>query len=164
MNERIKGKLILSVMTGALFGIGVYLLFPMLCLEVSFFESVLVGVMFFSILMMVLMAPEIYINREYTKFEKGLVPPPLYRYEVDFVSDEGIRNGRIYICEDILVIISMDKKPYMVDGVLKGSITRCEVENHKTLYIYTTKFDRYAVVTDDAEIIREYMVNNGWIS
>ena len=158
-----KIKLILSAVLGIMYGFGVFLLFPLVGIDVSFFDSVLAGVMFGATMMMVLITSELYNNHKYRKIEKHLLSPPTHTFEVNFNMGTEVRSGRMYFCSDIIYLVSIDKKPHIADGILKGTVSRCEIENVTTIHIFTTDLRKFVVGTADANKICEYIEKDGWM-
>lgn len=158
-----KSKLLISVFCGIFFGIGGYFVFVLFEIKPYLYNAVITGVCYAAMLMIVLMTSEIFYDRKFKKIEKGLNTPVLFKALGNVNLKNDIRACRIWFCEDILVLISLDKKPHMAEGILKGTVTRCELEDITTLSVYTNDLKKYVISSAMAKQILEYMENNNWI-
>lgn len=97
--------IILSVVMGALFA----LIFGLI-MKLSFAVEALAGIIFAAVLFTALKISARRSNRKYAEVEKEIGSAVLYKLNCNFRYDGRLYNGYIYICEDALHIISLEKK------------------------------------------------------
>lgn len=115
-----KTLIFLPAIMGALFA----LIFG-LAMKLNFTDAVLTGMLFAIMLLATLKISTRRSNKKYAEAEKDLDSEVMFKHNCNISRDGKARNGYIYVCEDALYIISLEKKlgekhilPYdTIDGV-----------------------------------------------
>ncbi len=101
-------------------------------------------------------------NKKYAEAEKSILSPVWLKINGNIKTGRGTRNGNIYFCENGVVFISLDKKPYMTDTVLLPDIEAFLFNNAKLL-IRTKDNGIYIIDSGDTDETREKLKIKGWI-
>ncbi len=159
----VKVKAGLSAVLGFFFGLITYLLLSYLELDGAFKIGVICGIGFYLALLIFLYVYEEKMNKKYAEFEKDITSPIFYNTNGNFNLGNGkIKNGNIYFCENGIVCVCLEEKPYTLDEILLQDIDRYQYDNvHLNIY---TKDGRVFVVTvpDVAKII-EILQEKKWV-
>ena len=101
-----KALAILSLVMGAVFALGFGLI-----MKLSFAETALTGLFCAAALFAALKISVRCNNRKYAEAEKEIGSEVLFKHNCNIWRDGKLCNGYIYVCEDALHIISLEKKP-----------------------------------------------------
>lgn len=100
-----KALMLLSAVMGALFA----LIFGLI-MKLTFAQALFSGILFAMLLFAALKISERRSNRKYAEEEEKLGSEVLFKLNCNYRRDSKLRNGYIYVCEDALHVISMEKK------------------------------------------------------
>ncbi len=141
-----KAEAFLCAITGFFFGLITYLLLLFLKIEYAFVYGFLGGIVFYLLLFPYLCIHKKRMEKRYTEFEKELGSPVFCKINGNFDLCGGkIKNGNIYFCDDGIVCVSLDEKPYLRDDILVQDIEKYQFDNvHLNI---VTKDGRIFVIT-----------------
>lgn len=156
-------KILLSAFMGLLFAVPVYLICFFIIPECAFILALCSGLLFCLLLLVFLCIYEIFGNRKYIEFEKGMSSPIFYKTNGNFYRGNGkIRNCTIYFCEAGILCAGIAEKPYTVDEILIEDIEKFQFDPIH-LNIYTKDNRRFLITTPDAEKIIQLLKMKDWI-
>ena len=158
-----KAKVVLSTITGFLFGLIGYFVLLILDIDQPFQIAALGGLLFALLLFPVLVIYGNIMDRRYAKFEKEITSPIFYKTNGNFNLGNGkVKNGNIYFCEAGIVCVCLEEKPYSLDEILLQDIERYHFDNiHLNIF---AKDGRIFVITlPDAKTVIEVLREKEWI-
>ena len=158
-----KAKVVLSTITGFLFGLIGYFVWLILDIDQPFQIAALGGLLFALLLFPVLVIYGNIMDRRYAKFEKEITSPIFYKTNGNFNLGNGkVKNGNIYFCEAGIVCVCLEEKPYSLDEILLQDIERYHFDNiHLNIF---AKDGRIFVITlPDAKTVIEVLREKEWI-
>lgn len=158
-----KTKIILSAIMGFFFGLAGYFIFLFVDLNPPFHLSVVCGLSCSLLLFMFLIAYEDFMNKRYAKFEKEITSPIFYKANGNFkLHNTKIKNANIYFCDDRIVLISVEEKPYIVEEIQKSNIYRIQCDD---IYfnINTSDGKFYIITMPDAKMVFDKLKEKDWI-
>lgn len=156
-----KGYQYLSVICGILFAVLSYFLLRAVIPEDAAILSVLAGFLFGMLLFLALLIYDKWINRKYSEFERTIQSPIFYKTSGNFNLGNGVRNGRIYFCENGIVCASLDEKPLAVEVLPLQNIERYEFDPvHMNIYVDDGRM--FLITTSDAHEIPEILKSREW--
>ena len=113
-----KASLLVSSIVGLMVWLCCFLLFSLTDISPAF-PLAFVCALFFSLFLHRFLCS--YAEREaekYSDFEKSSNIPFFYKTNGNFRVGKGIvRNGNIYLCQEGIILVSLDAKPYAVDTI-----------------------------------------------
>lgn len=155
-------KIFLSSLIGICFAGSTFLI-------VSFIEpkdSVILAVLAFgftSLFMhIVLTISEKQTNKKYSILEKALGLSYFYKTNGNFNLGSAVRNGNIYFCENGIVFVFVDQKPYLIEEISKFDIDGYEFEKIR-MNIYMTDGRFFSVTLTDAENVLKKLQEKKWL-
>lgn len=158
-----KGVKILSAICGILFAVLAYFPLRAVIPEDAAILSVLAGFLFGVLLFLVLLIHDKWMNRKYSEFEKTIPSPIFYQTSGNFNLGNGVRNGRIYFCENGIVCASLDEKPLAVELLPLQNIERYGFDPvHMNIYVDDGRM--FLITTSDAPEILEILKKRDWIA
>ncbi|MBQ2960483.1 MAG: hypothetical protein IJE09_04600 [Oscillospiraceae bacterium] len=90
--------------------------------------------------------------------------PFFYKTNCNFCQENGsVRNGKIYLCEDGILCVSLDKKPHAVDAIFPDDIESV----HRTatdLLIRKQDGKDYLITSAHVQELAEQLSKSGWIA
>ena len=158
-----KAKVVLSTITGFLFGLIGYFVLLILDIDQPFQIAALGGLLFALLLFPALVIYGNIMDRRYAKFEKEITSPIFYKTNGNFNLGNGkVKNGNIYFCEAGIVCVCLEEKPYSLDEILLQDIERYHFDNiHLNIF---AKDGRIFVITlPDAKTVIEVLREKEWI-
>ena len=158
-----KAKVVLSTITGFLFGLIGYFVLLILDIDQPFQIAALGGLLFALLLFPALVIYGNIMDRRYAKFEKEITSPIFYKTNGNFNLGNGkVKNGNIYFCEAGIVCVCLEEKPYSLDEILLQDIERYHFDNiHLNIF---AKDGRIFVITlPDAKTVLEVLREKEWI-
>lgn len=158
-----KAKALLSVIAGLFFGFIGYVVLLLLDIDQPFQLAVPSGLLFALLLFPVLVGYGKFMDKRYAKFEKEITSPIFYKTNGNFNLGNGkVKNGNIYFCEDGIVCVCLEDKPYTLDEVLLRDIERYQFDNIH-LNIVAKDGRVFVLTTPDAVKIIEVLRQKEWI-
>ena len=158
-----KAKAILSVFGGFLFGLIGYFVLLLLDIDQPFQLAVLSGLLFALLLFPVLIVYEQVINNRYKKFEKEILSPVFLMVNGNFyLGGSDVKNGNIYFCEDGIVCICLEDKPYTKDEILLQNIDHFRYTPTQ-LSIFTNDERIFVITLPQTDHIIDMLIQKGWI-
>ncbi|MEE0059456.1 MAG: hypothetical protein UE295_01375 [Acutalibacteraceae bacterium] len=103
------------------------------------------------------------MDKRYAKFEKEITSPVFYKTNGNFYLDDNIKNGNIYFCEDGIVCVCLDEKPYTLDEILLRNIDHLRYTSTQ-LSIFTDDERVYVITLPRINEIIDLLVKKGWIA
>ncbi len=158
-----KTKIILSAIMGFFFGLTGYYIFLFIDMNPPFQLSVVCGLSFALLLFLFLIAYEEFMNKRYARFEKEITSPIFYKTNGNFILHNGkIKNANIYFCDDRIVLISVEEKPFVMEEILKSNIYMIQSDE---IYfnINTSDGKFYIIKTPDAKLVFKMLKEKDWI-
>ncbi len=121
--------------------------------EHAFLISILFGFLTFVSMFLFLTVYKKIMDKRYSKFEKEITSPILYKTNGNFKFGNGkVKNGNIYVCEERIICAFLEEKPYTVDEIPLSSIERFQCDGFH-LNIITNDDRLFVILTPDAENI-----------
>ena len=158
-----KAKLILSAITGFFFGVIGYFILSLLKVDNAFQLSVVCGTGFMLLLFPLLEVNEKIVSKRYTEIEQKITSPVFYKINGNFNLGNGkVKNGNVYFCEDGIVCVCMDAKPYIFDEILLQDIDHYEFD-HIHLNIFAKDGRIFVLTATDTNKVAEVLRQKGWI-
>ena len=158
-----KEKVFLSAFTGFFFGLIGYFVLFLLDIDHAFQLAVLCGLLFALLLFPVLIVYEQVINNRYKKFEKEILSPVFLKVNGNFyLGGSDVKNGNIYFCEDGIVCICLEDKPYTKDEILLQNIDHFRYTPTQ-LSIFTNDERIFVITLPQTDHIIDMLIQKGWI-
>ena len=158
-----KVRLYLSIFFGLFFGIAGYWVLVYLGFSEALIYSVFAGILFALLLFIFLLLEEKYVNKKYTEVEKLITSPVFLKANGNFDLGNTVKSGNIYFCEESIVFISLDAKPYAVEEIHVSNIEKFEYDAVMKINIYTKDYRLFKIMTSDVPVIIDVLENRGWI-
>lgn len=158
-----KAKVFLSAFAGFLFGLLGYFVLLLLDIDQPFQLAVVSGLLFALLLFPVLIVYEQVINKRYKKFEKEILSPVFLKVNGNFyLGGSDVKNGNIYFCEDGIVCICLEDKPYTKDEILLQNIVHFRYTPTQ-LSIFTNDERIFVITLPQTDHIIDMLIQKGWI-
>ena len=158
-----KAKAVLSIITGFFFGLIGYFVLLLLDIDQPFQLAAFSGLLFALLLFPVLVVYEQVINKRYKKFEKEILSPVFLKVNGNFyLGGSDIKNGNIYFCEDGIVCICLEDKPYTKDEILLQNIDHFRYTPTQ-LSIFTNDERIFVITLPQTDHIIDMLIQKGWI-
>ena len=158
-----KAKAFLAAFGGIFFGLIGYFVFLLLDIDQPFQLAVLSGLLFALLLFPVLIVYEQVINNRYKKFEKEILSPVFLKVNGNFyLGGSDVKNGNIYFCEDGIVCICLEDKPYTKDEILLQNIDHFRYTPTQ-LSIFTNDERIFVITLPQTDHIIDMLIQKGWI-
>ena len=159
----IKAKVFLSAFTGFLFGLIGYFVLLLLDIDQPFQLAALSGLLFALLLFPVLVVYGNIMDKRYAKFEKEITSPIFYKTNGNFNLGNGkVKNGNVYFCEDGIVCVCLEEKPYTLDEILLQDIDRYTY-TFSQLNVFTNDGRLFVITVPKADEIIDLLMRKGWI-
>ncbi|MBQ8898155.1 MAG: hypothetical protein IJY86_06725 [Clostridia bacterium] len=158
-----KAKVLLSAFASFFFGLIGYFVLLLLDIDQPFQLAVLSGLLFALLLFPVLFVYEQVINKRYKKFEKEILSPVFLKVNGNFyLGGSDVKNGNIYFCEDGIVCICLEDKPYTKDEILLQNIDHFRYTPTQ-LSIFTNDEQIFVITLPQTDHIIDMLIQKGWI-
>ena len=158
-----KTKAFLAAFGGIFFGLIGYFVLLLLDIDQPFQLAVLSGLLFALLLFPVLIVYGNIMDKRYTKFEKKITSPIFYKTNGNINFGNGkVKNGNVYFCEDGIVCVCLEDKPYTLDEILLQDIERFQFDNIH-LNIFAKDGRMFVLTAPDAAKIIEVLRQKGWV-
>lgn len=131
-------------------------------LENSGLMAASAGILFALLLFLYMTIHEKLLNRRYAQAEERILSPVFLKTNGNFNLGNGVKNGNLYFCEDGIVFVFLETRPY---GLEVLSIDEIEQYRFDTARVESDTKDgrRYLITTAKAGFIREKLTQQGWI-
>ena len=158
-----KAKVFLSAFTGFLFGLIGYFVLLLLDIDQPFQLAALSGLLFALLLFPVLVVYGNIMDKRYAKFEKEITSPIFYKTNGNFNLGNGkVKNGNVYFCEDGIVCVCLEEKPYTLDEILLQNIDHYTY-TFTQLNIFTNDDRLFVITVPKVDEIIDILMRKGWI-
>ena len=158
-----KAKAFLAAFGGIFFGLIGYFVLLLLDIDQPFQLAVLSGLLFALLLFPVLIVYEQVINKRYKEFEKEILSPVFLKVNGNFyLGGSDVKNGNIYFCEDGIVCICLEDKPYTKDEILLQNIDHFRYTPTQ-LSIFTNDERIFVITLPQTDHIIDMLIQKGWI-
>ena len=159
-----KTKAFLAAFGGIFFGLIGYFVLLLLDIDQPFQLAVLSGLLFALLLFPVLIVYEQVINKRYKKFEKEILSPVFLKVNGNFyLGGSDVKNGNIYFCEDGIVCICLEDKPYTKDEILLQNIDHFRYTPTQ-LSIFTNDERIFVITLARTDEIIDILIQKEWIA
>ena len=158
-----KTKAIISAIIGFFFGLTGYFIFLFCNLEQPLKFSVECGLLFALLLFDILVINEMVMDKRYAKFEKEITSKVFYKTNGNFYLGDSIKNGNIYFCDDGIVCVCLDEKPYTLDEILLRNIDHFRYTSTQ-LSIFTNDERVFVITLPKVDGIIDLLIKKGWIA
>ncbi len=153
---------LLTLGLGFLFGILSFFFLYQIGLPEAVSLALLSAILFSLLLFVVLFLIQSRQKCRYDAFENEIASPIFFQGNGNFNTGiNGIKNGRIYFCEDGIVCAFLSDKPYFFEEVPIGNIDRYYF--HSTQLTIVTKDDRRFIITmSRIQELEQILKDHGW--
>ena len=160
--KEMKSINLISIFSGMIFALLTYGIVKYFGIDETLKLSVFAGALFTVILYLALLLYKRNINRKYLNLEKMITSPVFYKTNGNFSLGTKVRNGNIYFCDDEIVCVSLDQKPYTVESIIRNDILYFYYDD---IHVHiTTKEDRlYCITLLDVAQVLEILKEHDWI-
>ena len=152
----------LSAVMGTAFGITAYFVLSLLETKDALLMAFICGALFYALLFPVLVIIDRKNKKKYDEFKKTLDCNILHETfaNVD-MGNQAVAGMKIFICENSLVLVSLEKKPYTTVCLEANDMTRYEFDGLR-LRIYTKGENIFVITAPDAQKITNIFEEQGW--
>lgn len=113
---------------------------------------------------MFLIIHENVVNKRYEKFEKEILSPVFLKVNGNFyLGGSDVKNGNIYFCEDGIVCVCLDDKPYTKDEILLQNINHFRYTPTQ-LSIFTNDERIFVITLARTDEIIDILIQKEWIA
>ena len=101
-------------------------------------------------------------NKRFVQVERDQRISYYHKVNGNFVWGKALNNGNVYFCEGKIVVVSVEKKPYLIVEFQDSEISKCDFEDiHMHLYLTDGKELHVMMpnARESAEIIRAHRRN-----
>ncbi len=159
-----KAKAILSAITGFFFGFITYFVLRYIKEPDAFLFSIISGLLFYLLLFLFLIVYEKVVNKRYERFEKDILSPVFLKVNGNFyLGGSDVKNGNIYFCEDGIVCVCLEDKPYTKDEILLQNIDHFRYTPTQ-LSIFTNDERIFVITLARTNEIIDILIQKGWIA
>ena len=159
-----KAKAVLSIITGLFFGLIGYFVLLLLDIDQPFQLAALSGLLFALLLFPFLVVYGNIMDKRYAKFEKEITSPIFYKTNGNFNLGNGkVKNGNVYFCEDGIVCVCLEEKPYTLDEILLQNIDHYTY-TFSELNVFTNDGRLFVITVPRADEIIDLLMRKGWIT
>lgn len=157
------GKTILSTVLGGLFGAGVWWVLERTRLKQSFPVALFAALLFSGLLWLALRLYDKALEKKYAEFEKEIHSPVFYQANGNFELGDGrVKNGNLYFCEDGILCVSLEEKPYAVEEIPVSLIHKIRYDNIH-FHIHTQDGREFRVTIPHADRIIPLLTERDWV-
>ena len=159
-----KAKAVLSAITGFFFGFITYFVLRYIKEPDAFLFSIISGFLFYLLLFLFLIVYEKVVNKQYERFEKDILSPVFLKVNGNFyLGGSDVKNGNIYFCEDGIVCVCLEDKPYTKDEILLQNIDHFRYTPTQ-LSIFTNDERIFVITLVRTDEIIDILIQKGWIA
>lgn len=121
------------------------------------------GILFALMLYLCMNAIIFHTNKKYEKAKKSIGSEIKFETSANFFAANGVKNAKIYLCDDKIVMLSLEKKPYISDTLEKSNFFRYETDGIVKMTLYTKDGLAYSFSSSEIGTLTEKMREYGWI-
>ena len=159
-----KAKAVLSAITGFFFGFITYFVLRYIKEPDAFLFSIISGLLFYLLLFLFLIVYEKVVNKQYERFEKDILSPVFLKVNGNFyLGGSDVKNGNIYFCEDGIVCVCLEDKPYTKNEILLQNIDHFRYTPTQ-LSIFTNDERIFVITLARTDEIIDILIQKGWIA
>ena len=159
-----KAKAFLAAFGGIFFGLIAYFVLLLLDIDQPLHLAVLSGLLFALLLFPVLVVYGNIMDKRYAKFEKEITSPIFYKTNGNFNLGNGkVKNGNVYFCEDGIICVCLEEKPYTLDEILLQNIDHYTY-TFSELNVFTNDERLFVITAPRADEIIDLLMRKGWIT
>ena len=159
-----KAKAVLSAIMGLFFGLTTYFVLRYIEESDAFLFAVIGGLFFYLVLFLFLIVYEKIVNKRYEKFEKEILSPVFFKVNGNFyLGGSDVKNGNIYFCEDGIVCVCLEDKPYTKDEILLQNIDHFRYTPTQ-LSIFTNDERIFVITLARTDEIVDILIQKEWIA
>ena len=104
------------------------------------------------------------MDKRYAKFEKEITSPIFYKTNGNFNLGNGkVKNGNVYFCEDGIICVCLEEKPYTLDEILLQNIDHYTY-TFSELNVFTNDERLFVITAPRADEIIDLLMRKGWIT
>lgn len=132
-----KAKIYLSAITAILFGLISFFVLNLFNVKGGILLSVAAGLIWYLLLYPYLIVHEKIMIKKYAEIEKKITSPVFYKTNTNFdLGRGGIKNGNLYFCEDGIVCVCVEAKPYIFQQIPFHNIERYQFDDiHLNIFV-----------------------------
>ena len=162
--KKIESNVILSGIMGSIFGFCGYLIFRLIGQRDAGPMAIFCGLIFTILLFIFLIIYQKKLDKRYERIEKAIVSPVFHKCNGNFnLSNGRVKNGNIYFCEDGIIFVGLEEKPYAYEGIRLQDIKRFEGDIIH-LNIYAKDGRTFLITLSNANEVVDILIKKGWIS
>ena len=155
-------KKILSIILGVLIAAAVFIICLFIAPNIAVLVAVLSGALFALLIQIVFVIAERRMNKKYATIEQKISSPIFHKANGNFNLGYTVKNGMVYFCDDKIVCVSVDEKPYAFEEILKSDIFRYDFDTVH-LNIYTKDGRAFLITLPNVEAAVKELRNNNWM-
>ena len=155
-------KKFLSIILGVLTAVAVFVICMFIASDIAVWVAILSGALSVLLIQIVLVISERYMDKKYAAIEKKINSRIFCKANGNFDLGYTVKNGMIYFCDDKIICVSVDEKPYAFSEILKSDIFRYDFDNVH-LNIYTKEGRVFLITLPNVEAVVAELQNNNWI-
>ncbi len=158
-----KTKACLSAITGLFFALIAYFTLQYFEIKNALLFSFFGGLLFFILLLLYLHVYGKIIDNRYSRLEEEITSPVFYKTNGNFNLGNGkVKNGNIYFCEEGIVCLCLDEKPYTLDEILLQDVDHYQFDDIH-LNIFAKDGRLFVITLPDAKNIVTVLKEKDWI-
>ena len=161
MKKRLIDDLEISAFFSAIFGFAVYLITQRMNKELWWLCFVAGGGLF-AILAFYLIGYDRVVTRRYADAIAATGAKVLFETQGNFVTEIGKRTGRIYLCDDRIFLISLDKRPRVTLEILAADAASFTTPRTVELNIQMKDGSQKTIPTVDVGKLGALMQKKRW--
>lgn len=159
-----KGKLAITAVVSVFFAIAAYILCLQFDVQSNILLlSLLAGILFGIGLFLSLVVNGRRMEKRYRALEGNIVSPVFYQTNGNFNLGSKIRNGNIYFCENGILFALLDERPPILEELPVNRIESFAFDGVKLL-IRTVEGERYIITTPDVPGVQAALQGKHWIA
>ena len=161
MNKRLIDDLEISLLAGGLFGFAAYLIMLRINPQLWWMCFVAGGGLF-AILALYLLGYNSLVTKRYAAAIAATGKEVVLRTQGNFLTELGKRTGFIYLCNDAIYLISLDKRPHMTIEVKAEDVVTFTIPRAVQLNLQMKDGSQITIHTADAGVMGAYLKKKPW--
>lgn len=153
---------IFAALCAILFAIPAYFILSMFY-EDALLLSIISGLLFYFFLHPVLYISGKRRSKRYAEAEKIITSPIWYRLNSNITTPKGVLNANTYFTDGGIVIISMDKRPYILEQILLPQNEKFQTDNMSKLNIFTNDDRLFVITSSEIRTLYPLLKDHDWI-
>lgn len=157
-----KSKIAFSVFIGVVFGVLTFLLTLLIVPPTTAAVFALIALAIAPPIMHASLAiEERRNNKRFAQVERDQRISYYHKVNGNFVWGKAFTNGNVYFCEGKIVVVSVEKKPYLIVEFQNSEISKCDFEDIH-MHLYLTDGKELHVMMPNAQDTAEAVREHGW--